>query len=432
MGYQPMACVRMRKNMGNVLILLAGLAVYAGYGISGFVYLGAAVIFSYLAGLMIPRFRWVMWFSAAGNAMMLLAVKLQDAIGAEWISVLGISYFTLKILSYHGDLYRGKYPPETNFFRYALYITYLPQLFLGPIERFDVFSANLGNRHADRDGIWEGAARILWGLFKILVISARAAVAVSSISADPETYRGAYALAAMILYYVQLYTDFSGGVDVIIGVSRMLGIRVSENFRTPYLAETVQEFWRCWHITLGDWLRDYVYIPLGGSRRGHLRRVCNTVVTFLVSGLWHGANYLLWGLLNGVLVLVGGKCKTGSKFFNRLGTFLVISFLWAFFVWPDTVTSLQMILSVFTEFDINGFVGNMLVLGQGMGEWIVLVCGSIALGVYELHREQFDRSFLRCGPASRMAIVCALGLIILVFGMYGIGFEVDAFIYSKF
>lgn len=422
----------MKEMMGNILIFLAGLVIYAGYGMGGLWYLLAATVLSYWAGRLIPRFPWVTWVSVAAQGLLLAAVKLQPAVGMNFLSVMGISYFTLKILSYHLDLYGGKYPPEKNFLRYGLYITYLPQLFLGPIERYPDFSAAIENRGIGWDGISLGAARVLWGLFKKLVVATRAGVIVTAVSAAPETYGGAYALAAMVLYYLQLYADFSGGIDMVIGVSQMLGIRVSENFRAPYLAESVQEFWHRWHITLGSWLRDYVYIPLGGNRKGALRKGINTLVTFLVSGLWHGVHYLVWGLLNGIFVLIGGRCKTKNRLLNRLGTFAVISFLWAFFIWPDTATALRMIASVFTAFHYREFLGGVMALGLSVGEWAVLACGTAAMWIYDLHQEAVNRVCGKQSPAGWVAVICALGLIILVFGMYGIGFDVDAFIYSRF
>lgn len=289
------------------VIFSVGLAVYAGYGAAGLAYLTAATVFAYAAGRLIPRFPWVMWVSVAANALALLLVKLQPVTAMELPAILGISYLTLKVISYHVDLYRGKYPPEENFLRIGLYVTYLPQLFLGPIERYDRFRvAAFEERNINWEGISAGGARILWGLFKKLVIAARAGMVVSGITADPAAYRGPFALAAMVMYYLQLYADFSGGIDVIIGISRMLGIRVSENFRMPYLAESVQEFWRRWHISLSTWFREYIYIPLGGNRKGKVRTAFNKLAVFFCTGLWHGAslNFIVWGLINGGFMMV--------------------------------------------------------------------------------------------------------------------------------
>ncbi|MBR3972819.1 MAG: MBOAT family protein [Oscillospiraceae bacterium] len=419
--------------MINFLIFLAGLAIYAGYGIPGLAYLMAATAISYIAGLLIPKHRWVMHVSVILNAAMLVAVKLQPVTGMEILAPMGVSYFTLQIISYHVDLYRGKYEPERNVLKYGMYVTYLPHIFLGPIERYDSFvPACFDNRKITWDGISSGAARALWGLFKKLVIAFRAGVIVSAISADPTQFRGAYAFAAMLMYSVQLYADFSGGIDMVLGVSRMLGIRMSENFNAPYFSESFQEFWRRWHMTLGSWLRAYVYIPLGGNRKGKARKLFNSIVTFLVSGLWHGVHYLLWGLINGVFVAFGEKLKTRFKFLNRIVTFLMVTILWSFFVWPETGTALRMIGSLFTTFNYGAFFAGVGELGLNLGESIVFAASVLALWGYDVFRDRIEKKFHSLCSAGRLAVIGALGLVILVFGMYGIGFNAEEFIYSRF
>lgn len=416
-----------------MFLFLAGLVLYTGYGIPGFAYLLAVTAGSFFTGLWIPKHRWLLWLCVGINTLALLLVKLQPVTGMEFAAPLGISYFTLRILSYQIDLFRGHYEPERSFLRYGLYVTYLPTLFLGPIERYDHFQqAALDHHRVTWDGVSGGAARLLWGLFKKLAIAARAGVVVGTISAAPEQFCGAYALLAMLMYSVQLYADFSGGIDMVLGASQMLGIRLSENFNTPYLSQTVAEFWRRWHITLGSWLRDYVYIPLGGSRKGSVRKVLNTILTFLVSGMWHGISYMTWGLFNGIFVAFGDRLKSPFKRVNQIGTFAVISLLWAFFIWPETVTALQMLCSVFTTFNYSNLFAGIWELGLNMGEWIVLTASAALLWGYDLLQDQINRRFFELGPARRVAVLCTLGLIILIFGMYGIGFNAEEFIYSRF
>ena len=417
----------------NILIFLAGLAVYGGYGIPGLAYLLAATLLTYLAGLVIPKCRWVLWISVAVNVLVLTAVKAQPVLGWEFVAPLGISYFTFQIIAYNVDVYRGKYPPEKNLFRYAFFVTYIPHLFIGPIEPYDKMrQAAFEDRRITWDGISEGGARFLWGLFKKLVIATRAGVIVGAISADPEQFRGAYALAAMLMYSIQLYTDFSGGMDMVLGGSRMLGIVMSENFDAPYFSQSFQEFWRRWHMTLGSWLRNYVYIPLGGNRKGKARKIINMVITFLVSGLWHGIHYVLWGFINGVFVAFGDRFQTGSKMVNRLGTFFLVTLLWSFFVWPDTMTAAKMVISVFTTFNYGAFFAAVGTLGLTLGDWIVLAAAVLILWLYDWKRESIWAKVHDMEPAGRVAIICTLGLIVLVFGMYGIGFNASEFIYSRF
>ena len=416
----------------NVLVFLIGLLVYAGYGLPGFGYLAAATVLSYAAGLLMKRWKGVMWIAVALNAGLLLLFKVQSLTGWVLPAVFGVSYFTLQIISYLVDVYKGKYEPERNFFRYAFFVTYIPHLFVGPIERFDAMSASLNNRRMSLDGIFSGGVRALWGLFKKLVIASRAGVIIGAISADPAAYNGAFALAAMVLYSVQLYADFSGGMDMVLGLSEMLGLKLSENFDTPYLSQSFQEFWRRWHMTLGSWLREYVYIPLGGNRKGKVRKVVNLIITFLVSGIWHGVEYLLWGLINGIFVAFGTKFQTKWKNLNRAVTFLLVSLLWSFFVWPDMVTASKMVLSVFTAFNYGTFFTTVGTMGLTVGDWIVFGLATAALWAFDVWGRNLPKRLSSSPYALRTAVICALALIVLVFGMYGIGFDAQAFIYSKF
>ncbi|MCM1416859.1 MAG: hypothetical protein NC430_13170 [bacterium] len=423
----------MNSTMGmNLILLLAGLMVYAGYGIS-VLYLLAVTLFSYLAGRLIPKHRFVMWVSVVLQAALLLLLRVQGQLfGVSIAAPIGISYFTLQIMAYHADLYRGKYAPEKNVLRFGLFVTWLPHLFIGPIESYPKMRAALEERRISGDDLLKGAVRSLWGLFQKLVIAARLEVIVSAISADPEQYRGAYALTAMLFFAVQLYADFSGGIDIVLGVSRMFGLRMSENFDAPYFSQSVAEFWRRWHITLGGWLREYVYIPLGGSRRGKLRQYGNIMVTFLVSGIWHGTGYLLWGLLHGILVCVGDRCRTKSRVWNCVVTFLAVSILWSFFIWQDTALALRMIGSVFTVLNDQVFAAGIGGMGLTAGDWIVLGAACLLLWLYDWKKNSLKAKFCAWPPAGKVSVLCLLVLAVLTFGRYGIGFSASEFIYRRF
>ena len=412
-------------------ILLAGLVLYAGYGISGFAYLILSVLISYVLGLLTPKLKIAAWLGIALQALILVAVKLKPVTGMEFAAPLGISYFGLRVIAYLADLLRGKYPPVKNLKNYALYISFFPAMFLGPIETYDRFRRSMAARRWSWDLCSRGLIRILWGGMKKLVIAARAGVLIGTISASPDRYRGAYALFAMVLYSLQLYSDFSGGIDMVLGACNLLGLRFSENFDLPFRAQTVAEFWRRWHMTLGSWLRDYIYIPLGGNRKGKIRKYINLIITFFISGLWHGVHYLLWGVFNGIFVAMGDLFKTRSRFLNRLGTGLAISLLWAFFVWPDTGTAMRMLLSAFTVFNYGDFWNNILQLGLNGGEWIVLILGTLLM-IRQENKHRYTGRFSQPAVVRRTVIICSLALGILIFGMYGIGFDAAAFIYSQF
>ncbi len=417
----------------NSILLIAGLLVYAGYGIPGFCYLAGAVVLSYAFGRLIPKCRWLFWVGAAINALWLLLLKLTPVTGLSLLAPMGISYFTLRIIGYMADVYRGVQAPEANLFRYGLNMTYLPHLFLGPIEPYSsMANALFADRRITWSGIADGLVRIAWGGFKKLVIAARLGVVIAAITKDPTAFRGAYALAACLLYSVQLYADFSGGIDMVLGLSRALGIRLSENFQSPYLSESIQEFWRRWHITLGAWFRTYVYIPLGGSRRGSLRKALNTMAVFLLSGIWHGIEYFLWGIGHGIGVLLGRKLQTRWKLLNRLGTTFVVSLLWAFFVWPTAGLALRMLLSIFTTFNYGALLADLGNLGLTAGDWLVLGAATVLLTVYDGWTEKWKALWCGLRPWAKTAVIGALALLVAVFGMYGMGFAAEAFIYSRF
>ena len=414
----------------NILIFLIGLLIYAGYGWAGLAYLAGATVLSYVLGLLIPKRRWLMWVGVALNTGVLLFIKLQPLTHLQFISVLGISYFTLQIIAYLVDIYKGKQLPEKNFLRYALFVTYFPHLISGPIQRYDRFCGALGDRRITFDGVLTGAVRAIWGGMKLLLIDARVAVVIAAISAKPDSYSGAYALAAMLLYSLRLYANFSGTMDVVLGLSQMLGLKLSENFDTPYLSQSFQEFWRRWHITLGDWLKNYIYIPLGGNRKGKIRKYLNLIVTFLVSGIWHGGEYLLWGVFNGIFVAFGTKLQTKWKHLNRIATFLLVSVLWSFFVWPDTWTALQNIFSVFTNFNYGAF--DPAVLTLSLTDWIVVATASAALWIYDVYKARLNPLFGRFAPWGKVAVICGLGLIVLLLGRYGLGFSGAGFVYGGY
>ena len=417
----------------NILLFIAGLLVYAGYGIPGFLYLLGAMALAYALGRLIPKYKWLLWPGVAVNGLWLLLLKLQPVTGMSLLAPLGISYFTLRIISYLADVYMGVQQPEKNIFRFGLTMTYLPHLFLGPIEPYGTMAnALFSHRRITWQGIGDGLARLAWGGFKKLVIASRLGVVISVITADPTIYNGAYALAACLLYSIQLYADFSGGMDMVLGISRALGIRLSENFDRPYLSQSIQEFWRRWHITLGAWFRKYLYIPLGGSRKGAGRKALNTMIVFLVSGIWHGIEYLFWGIGHGIGVLFGQKLQTKSKLLNRLGTTLFVGLLWAFFVWPTAATAGKMLLSICTTFNYGAFFGNLGQLGLTLGDWIVLGAAVLILTVYDGWAAKWRTLWENFRPWAKTAIICALALLVALFGMYGIGFNAESFIYSRF
>lgn len=220
----------------------------------------------------------------------------------------GISFYTFQALSYTMDVYRGEIYAEKNILRYALFVSFFPQLVAGPIERSKNLLTQLSvPRKVNFNDFVEGFLLILWGLFLKIVIADRTAVFVDKVYAEYNTYTGCFLIVATVLFAVQIYCDFYGYSTIAVGTAKMLGVQLMENFDAPYLSTSVAEFWRRWHISLTSWFKDYLYIPLGGSRKGKLRKYINKMIVFLVSGLWHGAqfSYVFWGGLNGFYQILG-------------------------------------------------------------------------------------------------------------------------------
>ena len=216
----------------------------------------------------------------------------------------GISFFTFQALSYTMDVYRGDIYPEKNFFKYALFVSFFPQLVAGPIERSKHLLKQLSVPNVfDFNRALNGFLLMLWGFFLKIVLADRIAIFVDTIYENYEKYPGAYLLIATILFALQIYCDFAGYSTIAIGASEILGISLMENFDAPYLSTSVGQFWRRWHISLTSWFKDYLYIPLGGNRKSKIGGYINLLVVFLLTGIWHGAawTFIIWGLLNGIL-----------------------------------------------------------------------------------------------------------------------------------
>jgi D-alanyl-lipoteichoic acid acyltransferase DltB (MBOAT superfamily) len=249
---------------------------------------------------------------------------------------IGLSFHTFQSMAYTIEVYRGNVPVERDFIRYALYVTFYPQLVAGPIERPQGLLAQLraspSPRYAD---VTSGLRLMGWGLLKKMAVADRLAVLVDTVYGEPTRWAGLPLIAATLLFSIQIYCDFSGYSDIAIGAARVMGIRLMRNFDAPYTATSMVEFWHRWHISLSTWFRDYVYIPLGGTRSHPAR---NVMITFLLSGLWHGANwtFVIWGALHGAALLASRRLRSTS--YSRLptavrtaATFACVSVLWIFF-----------------------------------------------------------------------------------------------------
>ena len=369
---------------------------------------------------------------------------------------LGISFYTFQSSGYLMDVYWEKVPPEKNPLRYALFVSFFPQLLQGPISRYDKLAHQLYEPHSfSLNRIARGGERIVWGFFKKMVISDWAAVFADAIYGDVETYSGLGAFA-LVFYGIQLYADFSGGIDVVIGISEMFGITLPENFRRPYLAKSLSEFWKRWHITLGEWMMTYVFYPVSlagwmqkfgvwskkvfGKKKGRVMRVALAeILVFFLVGVWHGASwqFIIYGLANGIIIAfselmadtykaVKGKLRISGKekwyrFFMIARTYVIVNILFAFDPVSNSGEAFRMIRMSFTSFHPSQLL--MIPAGRGGTAFtpyalaIVAVCTAfmVAVGVCQEKgvriRERIGRLPLPAAAAIWLILLAGIGFL---------------------
>jgi len=318
----------------------------------------------------------------------------KDRLLLHLILPVGISFYTFQALSYSIDVYKRKIEPTHDVVAFLAYVSFFPQLVAGPIERAtSLLPQFTKQRHFDYKEAVDGMRQILWGLFKKMIIADRCAWFVDDVWSDYANQSGSMLVLAAILFSFQIYGDFSGYSDVAIGTSKLFGIKLMRNFNNPYFSRDIAEFWRRWHISLTSWFRDYIYIPLGGSRVSQRKIIRNTFIIFLVSGIWHGANwtFVIWGLFHALLFLpkiLAGKNRkylevvasdrvipTIRELFQMLSTFALVSIGWVIFRAPsisDAALFLKGICSssLFSMPEIIPFVTLLLIVAMVVVEWI--------------------------------------------------------------
>ena len=289
----------------------------------------------------------------------LAAVGLQFVLpGLNWAVPVGISFFTFQAVGYMLDVYNGRIKAERNLTDYLLFVSFFPSILSGPINKAALVLPQIkGLRtYFDYDKAVEGLKIILWGMFMKVVVADRVALYVDTVLPNYMNYTGVTCFTASIFYTIQIYADFAGYSLMAIGVGKVLGFELTENFRRPYFSVSVTDFWHRWHISLSTWLKDYIYIPLGGSRCSKKRNYWNIFVTFLVSGIWHGANwtFIVWGIWHGLFQIVEKalgqqKCEYGAlgKTIKIVITFLLVNFAWIFFRMPTLGDACGVIVHIF-------------------------------------------------------------------------------------
>lgn len=369
---------------------------------------------------------------------------------------IGISFYTFQAMGYLIDVYRGNIKAEKNFLKYALFVSFFPQLVAGPIER----SGNLLKQihiptRFNADHVRDGLLTIAYGLFVKVVIADNIAAVIDPIFREYNTRNGTMLFMATVLFAFQIYCDFEGYTKIAIGSARIMGFSLMDNFAAPYMAGSVKEFWDSWHISLTSWFRDYLYIPLGGNRKGKLRKYINTLIVFGVSGLWHGAgwHYAVWGEMNGVLIVIQDatrkwrdkiysvcridRDKIGWKILSVIVTFGLIDFTWLFF----RADSLEIGWSILYKI-CTGFKGRYFLTESFWGEvfpnvitMMILVVSLFVLLLKDWLKARgvsLKSCILNQQLVFRWFVYLTIVMVIIFGGAYGEGYEQTQFIYFQF
>lgn len=371
---------------------------------------------------------------------------------------LGISYYTLQGISYLVDVSRGRITAQRNLGKLALYLSYFPIIVQGPISRYDQLTPQLWGPPAKFhwDILHHNLLLILFGLVKKIVIADKIAIFANYCFSGYENLSGIVLYLGAIAYAIQLYMDFSGCVDICRGVSGLFGIQLINNFRMPYFSHSIKEFWQRWHISLSSWLRDYIYIPLGGNRFGILTKYRNLVITFLVSGIWHGAgfNYIAWGMLHAFYQIAGSsKLKVfSSRIKNAIGiqsgslseriyqvlvTFHLVTFAWIFFRANGVRDAFRYIVNMIKNPSLMAiFDGSLFQCGIDFRAFVVLFLNIGIVFFLEHFQLKYKKSVIQTVQSLhfilRWIVYGILLFDILLFGAYGVGFDGTSFLYGGF
>lgn len=384
---------------------------------------------------------------------------------------MGISFYTFQTMGYIIDVYRGKQEPQKNIFKLALFVSFFPQLVQGPISRYHDLAPTLFTQHKfNSDVVTSGIMRILWGYFKKVVIADRIITGVTTLIHDTDQYTGVYVFIAMMFYAFELYCDFTGGIDITIGIAETLGITVTENFNLPYFSKNIKEYWNRWHITMGTWFTDYIFYPISVCKpmlnlskfsRKHFGEAIGKRVTVYLSafvvwfttGLWHGAawNFIVWGLMNYVVIMISQeleplyekfhagfkvKGKLPYEIFQVIRTVLLMSCLRMFDCYRDVPLTFKMVGSMFTDFNISSLSnGNLMNIGLTSADYLVLIVGFVivfSVSLMKLKVGSVRGELLKKQPIFYYGIMALMFVVIIVFGAYGIGYDSSQFIYNQF
>lgn len=369
----------------------------------------------------------------------------------------GISFYILQVIGYMVDVYRKDIRAEHHFLKYALFISFFPKFMSGPIETADNFLRQISDVKRtcfDYMRVKNGLLLMMYGYFQKIVLADNLAVFVGSIYDHWEAYSGTVIIVGTVAFAFQLYADFAGYTNIALGASKILGYNLCQNFKQPYLALSIKDFWKRWHISLSSWLQKYIYIPLGGNRKGQWHKYVNIIITFMVSGLWHGASwsFVAWGILHGIYQIVGENYQfVRDKLFKKLNVnrtniiyrigqrvivFVLVDIAWLFFRASGLKTALLMLKKCLLDITLNDFVdGTFYRLGlSGAEVWIIIVATLVVIFIDLLHECNIQ---IRLWLNERTIVfrwLCYLCMFIIlaIAAMRQFGTTASNFIYAQF
>ncbi len=350
----------------KIFLLIASIIFYLYLDAKYFLLLLFEIIVSYLIAKLLEKKKSKAYLiSGIAVVVFILAffkysgfIIRKTSLSLNILMPIGISYYSFKIISYLIDTYKNTIDYKVSFLDYFIYVSFFPEILSGPISRPKEIIEQLNKTNTiTKEKIVRGIELILDGLFKKYVIANRIANYTSLVFGAYGSYPSFALWLSMFLFSIQLYCDFDGYSKIAIGVSKIIGFDINDNFKTPYFSYNIKQFWKRWHISLSSWLKDYIYIPLGGNKCSKLRNKINVLITFVISGIWHGntINYLIWGIYHGIANILSFK-KPKNKldnFFKTLGTFIIVSFGWVIFSIQDLNSIVSYIAKMFTEFSLS-------------------------------------------------------------------------------
>ena len=423
-----------------LILLIANFIFVYSFGLNNLLWLSGFSLMGYVLGLINGKYhnKHIVIISSLIYGVALLGYKLINLTDSSIIIPLGLSFYSFKIISYLCDIYSGKIKAEKNIIYYLDYVMFFPCITAGPINRADAFLKEIRSKHEfDYQDIATGFFLVACGIFEKLVFcDFIGSVVTKSLNVE---LSGLNTLLGVVLYSFQIYLDFDSISNIAIGTARMLGFKLERNFHVPYLSTSIKDFWNRWHISLSSWLRDYIYFPLGGGRKGDLRKYLNVLIVFFVSSLWHGItlNFLIWGMGHGVIRIIEDlivklfKNKKPNFILSLLLiliNFVVVTILWVLFKYnfSDAIATIQRIfVKSPLDFETIGLTHNEVI-------WLCIIL--FVAVITDILRYFFDLGdfFGKHIFIIRFVLYVAMILLFLAFGMYGGSFDANDFIYRWF